>query len=260
MVSVDLLPECQSGFRADHSCTTALLHICDDTIKAKDKGNLTLLILLDYSKAFDTVNHQILLSILHCIGLEQSACILIQSCLSNRVQRVQVNGTISQPLQLSSGVSQGSILGLLLYTIYTFHFSKMLVDCSCHFYADDTQLYLSFPKDQLNIALERIERDVERLVSFSKAHCLSINSSKSKCLLFGNLKDREQIQNSVSLYVDDISIGLVKEARNLGLTMDVDLKFKTHVNNMLRMAYANLQLLYKNKDFLNRPLRIMLTI
>ena len=85
----DILPIKQSGFRQGYSCATSLLDITYDIIKASDENKISILILLDYTKAFDTINHTILISILHFIGFNESACALLSSFLTNRLQQVQ---------------------------------------------------------------------------------------------------------------------------------------------------------------------------
>lgn len=116
-----MLPKTQSGFRKGYSCTTALLNITDDILRAADDDKLSIMILLDYSKAFDTTHHKLLFSILKYIGFDSSSGKLMTSYLSNRNQVVSIDQTLSTSLLVKQEVphTQESILDPLLYSIYT---------------------------------------------------------------------------------------------------------------------------------------------
>lgn len=153
--SFNILPVVQSGFVKGRSTSTALAKVVDDIIEANDKRQLTAMVLLDYSKAFDTIVHEVLLSKLHFIGFNKNAVEFMKNYLGNRSQQVVIGRKVSQPLKLAFGVPQGSILGPVLYNIYTFDFIHNVEFCHSHFYADDTQLYKSF---EINNALESINK------------------------------------------------------------------------------------------------------
>lgn len=249
----NILPPVQSGFRKGFSCATALLHITDDIVREYDKGNLTLLCLLDFTKAFDTVNHQLLLAILSHIGLEPPAVHLIYSYLVGRSQCVVVGDRRSAPALTNSGVPQGSVLGPLLFSIYTFALTRSSRYCKCHQYADDTQLYYSFPMSAVGEACDRLNADIRHLSSLSKNMSLHLNPSKSELILFGPRKIRndESFREKINIYVDDQRIALKNCVKSLGVSLDSDLKFDKHVNDLVRRSYASLKLIYTNRYMLN---------
>ena len=141
-----LYPTLQSAYRKGHSTETALLKVQNDILMNMNCKHVTLLVLLDLSAAFDTVDHDILLARLKSIvGINGTALNWFTSYLSNRSQRVSLNGCISDSFRLPHGVPQGSCLGPLLFTIYSsklFEVIKYHLP-QAHAYADDTQLYLS---------------------------------------------------------------------------------------------------------------------
>ena len=137
----------QSAYRKFHSVESALLCVQNDVLLSLDKGQSVFLVLLDLSAAFDTIDHGKLLSTLHDrIGVADNALRWFASYLRDWSQRTVINGSRSDPSGLTCGVPQVSVLGPLLFTVYTLALgdTTMAHDLEYHMYADDTQLYLSF--------------------------------------------------------------------------------------------------------------------
>lgn len=246
--SFHLLPGTQSGFRPGFSCASALANITDDIISATDLGQVTVLVLLDFSKAFDTINHDLLLSILHFIGMGPDAISFFESYLTDRTQRVFVGTSSSDIIRVEAGVPQGSILGPLLFSIYTSHlFLFHNFYCSYHLYADDTQLYSSFSPENVRFAIRRMNLDLQNLFNIATRHCLSINEEKSCCIVFGNAVNRSRVLDLVKLYVNGAPLVLRDNVRNLGLHIDSKLKFKNHIDLCIRRAYCSLKMLYPHR-------------
>lgn len=215
----DILPTCQSGFRPGHSCASALSAVVDDVLAAADSSKLTCLILLDFSRAFDTVNHKLLSLILEHLGFNNAATSLITNYLLHRCQEVIVHNKVSSTLPLHTGVPQGSILGPLLFTLYTSKLHTCLKFCSYHLYADDTQVYLTFERNELPSASDRINSDLDRIVNFSIQHNLHINVNKTSAILFGRNHD-ELVTNNFSIKINNTALAFSKSVRNLGLSVD----------------------------------------
>ena len=133
-----LLPENQSGFRPTHNCVTALLEVTDGILSASDGNDLTILVVLDYSKAFDRINYRMLLAVLRHMGFTQYSLTLMDLYLIDGLQRVKLREYLSECRNIVSGVPQGSILLPPLFTLYTVSFKDSLSYCKSHFYADDT--------------------------------------------------------------------------------------------------------------------------
>nr|CAI5820015.1 unnamed protein product [Callosobruchus analis] len=253
-----ILPDVQSGFRRGHSCTTALLKITDDIVSASDIGEYTIVVLLDFSRAFDTINYSLLLKILKYIGLSVSAVEFFGRYLSNRVQRVILNGDSSEFLSLTSGVPQGSVLGPLLFTIYTSQLIKSLQHTKLQLYADDTQIYGSFKPENIKAACDVVNADVGRYVDLSADHCLVNNAEKTKVLLFGPRRNRSSMKSKVKIQIHGRDIPIVEQAASLGITLDSDLRFDQHVTKLLQKSYATLRTVYANRHFLTKQLKIVL--
>lgn len=256
----EILPERQSGFRPGYSCSTALLNLTDDILSATDQGLLTLLIMLDYTKAFNCINFEIMLAILHYIGLSDSAVNLLADYLHGRSQAVVYEGNISSFEQLFSGVPQGSILGPLLFIIYTSNFTTACISAEQHFYADDSQIKLSFELSESSQAIAALNFDLNNILEISEKHCLLLNTSKSMAMIFGKRKLVNKFLDihKYSILLNKDIINFDDNVRNLGLTMDCNLRFSRHISNCLCKAYSHLRQLYQCKDYLNRKNRTML--
>jgi len=149
-----LLSDAQHGFRSGLSTESALLKVTEKIYKNMDNRKISLLILFDLSKAFDSVNHSILLN--KCKNLNVHP-IWLRSYLSNRSQSVRVGNTISSPQNVNFGVPQGSVLGPILFSVYVNDFSQCVSECLVIQYADDTQLLLTEDVDNIAQVIARAE-------------------------------------------------------------------------------------------------------
>ena len=190
-----------------------------------DKGHVTLLVLLDLSSGFDTVDHGILLRRLQSLlDLRDNALSWFQSYPEGRAQGISVDGTLSNIFSLECGVPQGSCLGPLLFTIYTSKLFEILRSYipSSHSYADDNQLYMSFrPSDSLSeveavAALENCIRDVH---AWMREDMLWLNDDKTEFLLIGSRQQLVKVSIN-NIKVGESDVAPVLSARNLGAWFD----------------------------------------
>lgn len=157
-----------------------------------------------------------------------------------------------------SGVPQGSILGPLLYTLYTSEIVNVMKECKYHLYADDTQIYHSFEPKLTASAVSVINKDLSSLVQTSSDHCLTINPIKTSVLLFGPQNLRNAVLPLLKLKIQNRDLSITDTARNLGITFDATLRFRPHINNCIRAAYSNLKMIYNNRYTLSKKNKIML--
>ena len=245
-----ILPAVQSGFRPSYSCSTSLLKVTDDIIGARDNSMTTALVMLDYSKAFDRVNHEMLIAVLQYLSFSADAVSLIRSFLVDRRQSVRIDDDVSSPLPVRSGVPQGSVLAPLLFSLYTSQLPKYVTHSSIHMYADDTQVYLSFNNRDTRAACERLSEDLGRLFEYSAGMALTLNASKSQLLLFG-LTDPDDVRITINGQMLRASAC----AKNLGLVLDLKLGFEEHIGTCVRKSFAALKRIYPHRYCLDRSVR-----
>jgi hypothetical protein len=159
-----------TGFRKGHSTVTTLLGIRDDIVRAMRRGEVTLMVLADYSKAFDTINFKSVVHKMHSMGFSQNFLRWTLSYLMGRRQFVQINDTSSSQLEIKFGVPQGSIL---------FPYLQGKVQCRCYQYADDTTLLQHSKPQELDKCAEEINLTIESLNEYSTNSNLALNSTKT---------------------------------------------------------------------------------
>ena len=250
----------QSAYRKFHSTETALLCIYNDLLLAINKQRVSALILLDLSAAFDTIDHSILLTRLaNNFGLTDTALSLLSSYLHNRAQSVSISSHISQPSLLLTGVPQGSVLGPLLFCLYTTPLSYIFSDSSVayHFYADDTQLYISFSGSQATNSLLNLSSTLDSVHSWLTSNRLSVNPAKTEYLLIGTPQQRAKVTSSSILFCGN-ALTPVTKCRNLGVIFDSDLTFKSHISSICSSSFYHIRRLRQIRSSLNTDSAIVL--
>ena len=182
MHNMNLLYEYQSGFRKSYSTDTCLMHLTDYIQLEMDKGNCVGMILLDLQKAFDTVNHDILLGKMKAMGCSNSAVKWFRSYLSDRKQLTDLSGTRSELDSITCGVPQGSILSPLLFLMYV-NDMEIAVQCKLLLYADDSALLI--PGRNLKDIEKQLSRELSCITEWLVDNKLSLHLGKTESILFG---------------------------------------------------------------------------
>lgn len=175
----------------------------------------------------------------------------------SRTQRVLIEGNIcSSVRETSSGVPQGSILGPILFSIFTLDLPTVLLHCQMHLYADDIELYMSVSNIERDI--ESFNNDLRNIAKYSEDHGLRINPNKTLALCIGPERHSNNITREYKLNIKGSDINWVTSARNLGVIFDNQLSFEEHVNNIFKTSFFKLKSLYKFKYQLSQEVKLKL--
>ena len=251
------LYQSQYGFRKSHSCETAIMELVSSIIKGKADGLHTLALFIDLSKAFDTIDHKILLDKLDTYGIRGIANDWFRSYLTNRQMRVKccVSSTgeceHSNYRPLRHGAPQGSCLGPLIFLIFTNDLHRQIENCNTILFADDTALYKTHRN--LNYLRWSIEDDMSRLADWYKANKLSMNVGKTVCVLF----HKNSIPITTSIKVDSMEICSVREVKYLGMWLDSQLNWSSHIEKLIIKISRNSNLIKYNKNTMPRNTKLL---
>mgnify|MGYP001792265277 CR=1 FL=1 len=247
---IDKFSDFLTGFRKNNSTQYALLHMVEYWKTNLNKGNHIGAIFMDLSKAFDTLNHNLLIAKLEAYGFSMDSLVFIKDYLSNRFQRCKIGDHISEWRKIKTGVPQGSILGPLLFNIFINDIFKFVHrSCICN-YADDNTLY-SFGKNFESI-YQQLSFDFLSLKNWYYHNYLVLNPDKCYYMTFGIKKDNENLK------IEDLTISNVNEVKVLGVVIDNQLSFTPHIKRICSNANQKLNALFRvSKQMTNEQLNLL---
>lgn len=223
----NILNDRQFGFRANSNTLAAAVDLITNINTNIDKKNIALGIFIDLKKAFDTVSHQKLLQKLNNIGVTGTALSMFESNLQNRYQVVKINNHTSQPQNVSYGIAQGSKIGPLIFLIYINSITNIGLKGQLTLYADDTSMFY-FGKC-IHTMISDAQSDLDLLNEWFKYNLLTINPSKTSYMIFA-AKNKLLPQQLTPLMINNEIIQRSRQEKYLGLWIDDNLTWKTHIN------------------------------
>ena len=233
----------QSAYKRFNCCETATIKIFGDIQKMIFQGLNVALITLDSSAAFDTVDHVILLNKLkNEYGIRDQALGLIKSYLENRTFSVVVGNSVSKKQKLSCGVPQGSLLGPLLYLLYTNEIQSIVEGCEIeiHLYADDVQLYLSFNSDNYTQTIQKLNMCLNKIKNWMHKNCLKLNTGKTRLKFFNS-------NNNVTGFSLNYNADVIEPTdciNVLGVSMDKNMNIMPFISKKVQVCQFHLRNLY----------------
>ncbi len=240
----------QSGFRQHHSTETSLTKVINDICLNTDSGKMSVLVLLDLSAAFDTVDHIISLKQLeNWVGLSGTELNWFRTYLENRKYLVSIANFTSEQTKITCGVPQGSILGSLLFNIYMLPLAQVIKNnyISYHSYADDTQIYITMsPGDQGPV--QALGKCIEEINDWMCLNFLQLKKNKTEVIVFRAKEKRLQVTTELQ----SIHLKTTNQARNLGVMMDSDLYFEKHIKEITKSAYYHLKNISRINDLMSQ--------
>lgn len=257
LTDFSLLHPLQSGFRSGHNTSSALLKVHDDIHKTIDQRGKALLLLIDFSKAFDRVSHYHLLRKLSTqFYFSRDAVNLIRSYLTDRFQIVDVDGKMSRKAGITSGVPQGSVLGPLLFSLFINDLPSILRYCSIHMFADDVQIYICSTNLSESELARLINYDLSNIMAWSILNLLPINSSKTKIMFISRSRSAPSILPEIRIGNDIISY--VNKASSLGIIFQNDLEWDSHIDSQCGKIFGGLRHLKQTGSMLPTHVKLRL--
>ena len=249
----------QSAYRQFHSVETTLLKVQNDVLTSLDARREVLLVLLDFSAAFDLIDHNQLVDRLASrFGVNGRVLNWISSYLNGRTQSVAIGDVISDPVHLRCGVPQGSVAGPIAFTLFSAPIQSIAKahGINCVVYADDTQLYIPFASSDRELAVKKIEACITDIRSWCQRNKLVLNDSKTEVIYFQSKFHTSSWQPSVK--IGDAVITPSQEARNLGVIMDSSFNLQSHVNNLCRCAMIGIRKIGQLRNYLSQDITLQL--
>ena len=234
------------AFRRGHGCQTTLLGLLEDWREALDKNQYIAAVLMDLSKAFDCLPHNILLDKLSAYGVSPHSVALLKSYLSNRKQQIKVNNVLSGWADIHEGVPQGSILAPLLFNVFINDIFLFVKNGSLYNYADDNTLFFCSP--DFDLLISTLESESKIIIEWFRVNKMQANPDKFQVLAVG----KKTYDKNPSIHIQNSDLTCEKTVKLLGIEIDYQLNFDAHVSSICRKASQQLNVLKRLGSLLNR--------
>ena len=235
----------QFGFRKNSSTENAVLQIYENLLGSLDRKEITCSVFVDLSKAFDTVNHSILLSKLEKYGVRGVSLTLFESYLNNRFQYSIINGSKSKIKKITCGVPQGSTLGPLLFLIYV-NDMHLVSQLNLNLFADDA--YFSFSNSSPQLLENKVNEEMNKVLDWLNTNKQKLNLSKTVYMIVS----KKSLKHKFKIKIGNQEISRQRESRYLGVIIDDRLTWKSHLKKIKSKLASGCWALYRLKNFVNR--------
>ena len=232
---------------------TGYLHI----FRAIDQQQLTAMVVIDLSKAFDSIRHSTLLLKLSSLGTSSQALKWFESYLTDRKQSTRLGTSLSDELTIPHGLPQGSILGPMLFNLYINDLPSAVKSSCTDSYVDDTKIYCSFSAKNMNSCLVKMTEDLRLIAGWCCSHQLLINPSKTKLIFFGTRQLLSRVSDIRVPFLDQ-ELTPVSSVKDLGITLDSYVNFNDHVNTLTSSLLSMLCQISRVTHLFTKP--VLLTI
>ena len=241
----NLITKTQNGFRAKHSTTETVFDFLSGLFEYYNKKQDTVAIYIDFKKAFDTVNHSILLKKLRLFNFGENVCTLLKSYLAQRCQITFVNGESSNSREISYGVPQGSVLGPKLFLMFINDLVTEIKYCKFYLYADDIVMYKNFENENSKRDIDLFRKDIKSVEKWCVINELTVNIKKTKLQYFphNRTSDCDKFENETVLTMYNQQLSYVNSFKYLGIEIDRNLNMKGFYEALYKLVNHKLYLL-----------------
>ena len=248
LIGNSLLSRFQSGFRPKHSTLSLLPQMSDNWLESMDIGEIIGLISVDTRKAFDSIDHKILLKKMQeQFGVRVLELKWSHSYLTNRTQVCVVDGHTSSAMEIICGVPQGSILGPLMFLLYINDLPECLLNTTSGMYADDTLIYAS--SASFSELVLKLNHDLENIVKWLSQNKLQLHSEKTKVIFIGSPYNLRNKVGNEQVMINNKPVARYSSFRCLGVELDERMSWENHIDSICKKVWSGIGIIKRIKPF-----------